>query len=966
LNVFYWSPQHDWQAVNVSQKTGQKVKGPATSWQTPDGPYNVEHLAAMSPSGDLLVFYWSPRQDWQVVNVSQKTGQKVRGPATSWQTPDGPYNVEHLAAMSPSGDLLVFYWSPQQDWQVVNVSQKTGQRMASPATSWQTPDGPYNVEHLAAVNPSGDLLVFYWSPQHDWQAVNVSQKTGQKVRGPATSWQTPDGPYNVEHLAAMNPSGDLLVFYWSPRQDWQVVNVSQKTEQRVASAATSWQTPDGPYNVEHLAAVNPSGDQLVFYWSPQHDWQAVNVSQKTQQRAVGLATSWQTHDLPRTVGVLTQHNNNFRTGVQPSETILTPAAVNLHGMHLKYPPLEVDDPMDTQPLYVRSVPFSAGSANAFFVATSNNSVYAFDADRGDRKWLYQFADTDHSQRSNAHDLPATPVIDSKSNTLYIVFSTENFGIDTSNLNPDQAKAKVLSLLPTFNVAYWLVALNLGTGRELRRTQLQGTAAVTNGSTQSLDLRWQLNHPALLLDHGSIYVGFGSNPGWEWFTDYHGWVLRYDADTFQQKGTFCTTPAQANSLNEGGGVWQGGGGLAADADGSIYFLVGNAPVDATSRSVGDSFVKLTPAGNTLAFAGFYPVPEEKIMDEHDLDLGSGGLFVVPGTKILVGGGKTGMVYGVNGNFMNIRGNAGQLDSYQAFTNTYHPDWNYGCPMPRPISCQDWESGPHLHGSPIYWNGNVYAWSEKDHLKRFGFGVGKIGTWTFTKTPVIGPVRATATMMPGGLSSLSANGNDTGSGIVWSTLPSIDRSLLYAFDAETLHVIWQSWFPDVVRFMSHRGGPTIADGKVAIPTSSNALLVYELRSSREIASPPVPVLQPVDPPDPAAMAMHTMRFDASLQRVDRIAPPADQIVLFRLWARVEGEREQFDGGHRIGGRWESGDGSSITAEPVKSAAGPNLHAPAWQLFKVTEHRGKGRFDSIEWIQRVDTTTGGATYIFYGKKS
>jgi hypothetical protein len=44
---------------------------------------------------------------------------------------------------------------------------------------------------------------------------------------------------------------------------------------------------------------------------------------------------------------------------------------------------------------------------------------------------------------------------------------------------------------------------------------------------------------------------------------------------------------------------------------VYFLVGNAPADTASQSVGDSFVKLTPTGNTLTFAGFYPVPEEKM-------------------------------------------------------------------------------------------------------------------------------------------------------------------------------------------------------------------------------------------------------------------------------------------------------------------------------------------------------------------
>jgi hypothetical protein len=106
----------------------------------------------------------------------------------------------------------------------------------------------------------------------------------------------------------------------------------------------------------------------------------------------------------------------------------------------------------------------------------------------------------------------------------------------------------------------------------------------------------------------------------------------------------------------------------------------------------------------------------------------------------------------------------------------------------------------------------------------------------------------------------------------------------------------------------------------------------------------------------MAVHLMRFDPSLQRFARIAPPSDQAVLFRLWARVEGERELFDAGSRVGAKWESKDGSTITTEPVKSAVGPNSSVPPWQLLKVIEHQGKGRFEAVEWIQRVGVFLSG----------
>lgn len=275
--------------VDVTAITGQRVVGPVTSWQTPDGPYLVEHLAGRNPSGELIAFFWSPRHDWQAVNVSQKTGQKIAGQVTSWITSDGPYLVEHLAGRSPNGDLLVFYWSPRQDWQVVNVSQKTGQKIAESVTSWITSDGTYKVEHLAGRNPSGDLLVFYWSPRQDWQVVNVSQKTGQKISSRVSNWLSSDGPTVVEHLAGSGADGSLYVFWWTLARDWQVVNVSQITLQKVSGPVTSWLAG----NVEHLAGPGPDNSLQVFWWTPATNWRAVNVSAIAGEKVVEAPTIYQ-------------------------------------------------------------------------------------------------------------------------------------------------------------------------------------------------------------------------------------------------------------------------------------------------------------------------------------------------------------------------------------------------------------------------------------------------------------------------------------------------------------------------------------------------------------------------------------------------------------------------------------------------------------------------------------------------
>src|SRR5258708_5198927 len=146
--------------------------------------------------------------EFGVVDVSAITGSLVTSRMTAWSVLDGSELVEHLAGRAPNGDLLVFYWTPSHDWKVVNVSQKTGERVAGQVASWVVPNGNENVEHLAGRSPTGDLLVFYWSPSHDWQVVNVSAKTGQKISDAVTSWTTPDGNLLVEHLAGRGINGD--------------------------------------------------------------------------------------------------------------------------------------------------------------------------------------------------------------------------------------------------------------------------------------------------------------------------------------------------------------------------------------------------------------------------------------------------------------------------------------------------------------------------------------------------------------------------------------------------------------------------------------------------------------------------------------------------------------------------------------------------------------------------------------
>jgi M6 family metalloprotease-like protein len=261
-------------SVDVTAITGARVVGPPVSWQTRNGPFNVEHVAAINAANELVAFWWSPQHDWQVVNITAKTGQHVTGGIAAWQTPNGPFLVEHLAARSPSGDLIVFWWSPQHDWQALNVSTKTGHRIAGAPVSWVTPNGTQTVEHLAARGLRQELLVFWWSPSHDWQALDVSAKTGRHVSNDPTAWQSHNGTMLVEHLAAASPDDTLSVFWWSPAHDWQALNASSIAGGTATGRAASWTTG----NVEHVAVRGRSSELFVYWWTPATNWRVTDVT----------------------------------------------------------------------------------------------------------------------------------------------------------------------------------------------------------------------------------------------------------------------------------------------------------------------------------------------------------------------------------------------------------------------------------------------------------------------------------------------------------------------------------------------------------------------------------------------------------------------------------------------------------------------------------------------------------------
>ncbi len=562
-----------------------------------------------------------------------------------------------------------------------------------------------------------------------------------------------------------------------------------------------------------------------------------------------------------------------------------------------------------------------------FVGTQWNWVYAINAQTGTWEWATDLA-LDNSgavvqppcQWVNdkcgtgwlARGINSAPVIDVGANKMYVLFSTRlelDIPVNCTGMKEDLCRY-LRHLVTEADVNYWLVTLDIRDGVELNRVRVgtQARARKSDGTWLVFDDRQQLDRPGLLLDHGSIYVAFGADAGLEGEALFHGWVMKYRADDLAFQATFCTS---ANS--RASGIWQGGGGLAADSQGRVYFLTGNGPAPSPvstnpfvqplhphpANSFGDSVVRLTPSGGTLAPAPFVPEGADTL-EAYDADLGSGGAMIIPNTNLVIGGGKSGYMYLVDRNSMTLQ------QAFPAATNLYQPTWRDQC----------WNGGPHLHGSPTFWNDNLYVWGEKDVLKIYKFdrkankfpesslNLGQIlqtdtgiadrvgggtpspggggpsggspgtpggrppvppdiasqfkdcfvGTTALTSSvlaPHVAPafqgtIRALLKTMPGGMLSVSADGTKAHTGIVWATLPVKDwptsgpsAGRIYAFDAENLKWLWDAgWGGN----LAHWVPPTIAKGRVFLATNEY-LIAYGLCAREQSCRPSGPPHEPM---------------------------------------------------------------------------------------------------------------------------
>jgi len=210
--------------------------------------------------------------------------------------------------------------------------------------------------------------------------------------------------------------------------------------------------------------------------------------------------------------VLTHHNDNMRTGAMLNESILN--ITNVDTAHFgKLCERLVDDEVYAQPLVVSGVDIPGyGLQNVLYIATVNNSVYAYDADdrlvvnpywyvnltpsasRVIRAMDYSLAGAcggDYRDFSGNIGIVSTPCIDKATGTIYVV-----------------TKNKI-----TLTGAYeqWLHALDIRDGSEKPSSPVKieasmpGTGAGNINGIMYFDAFQHNQRAALLLSDGVVYI-----------------------------------------------------------------------------------------------------------------------------------------------------------------------------------------------------------------------------------------------------------------------------------------------------------------------------------------------------------------------------------------------------------------------------------------------------------------------------
>lgn len=556
------------------------------------------------------------------------------------------------------------------------------------------------------------------------------------------------------------------------------------------------------------------------------------------------------------VNVTTWHNDNWRTGQNTSEIHLT-NGINKDnfGLLCKIPLLST--PQQEQ-VYAQPLVVANSNGMTVYVPTMQDNVYAFNVPN---TWTSQTCgllkntalvrllrgtlagqfpadvcfigngpvyDSCSDPRQPSAICPSagvlgTPVIDTVSNTMYLI--TESQDTDTG-----QQGVNCKTKSPPNHWYHYLHALDLtsSTLAEKFNGPVQINPSGGNNGFQSQQL---LQRPGLLwLDNNvgsgmlpAVFIAFSMMDGTK--PNPSGWVVGFDAQNLTATPqVFDTTPNVAKFSPAGGGIWQGGAGLAAGCDANcttnstnhyLYLSTADGVYD-SNGDYGDSYLKLN---TSVQLSGSYTPSDSQYRWDNDMDLGSAGEMLPPDN-----------ILPAPYDHMVIKGDKEQIIWVLDRTN------------PATVLQQLSISGSQSRSTPAFWNDGtnsfIYTAQQYTDLQQYQLSAncspGPICTPAVSTSQLGSPVGVGYAATP----SVSSNGNqNNGTGIVWAvkgnTTDKVHPDGLYAFDAENLASELYDSYQCVIgnSHVDQPGEPT----KFSVPTVANGYVFIATQTDFDVYGP-----------------------------------------------------------------------------------------------------------------------------------
>ena len=527
--------------------------------------------------------------------------------------------------------------------------------------------------------------------------------------------------------------------------------------------------------------------------------------------------------------VWTQHMDNWRTGWNYNETILTPAnvaspqfgliaAVPIPVMGdaqpLVVPNQQITCPTNAASLHIKCKAGLSGVYEVVYVVSDSGTVYAINAANGAILLRRNFRTASTVGAFKA----TTPVIDTALNTLNLVVRDN---VDSGSGGSLTLGELNLADLTNYAAPYYITGSNT-------------SYPLTNGVIYDFNPTVMTENTGMLLANGNIYAGFralGEAVPTEWGIS-RGWLLGFSAQNLAPLETSLLTDSLATSENNYfiSSIWMSRSAPAADAaagGSNIYFSTGNSDPSGTSYdppyNIEESVVQVTPS---MQVSSIFTPYNFATLDADDYEIGSGGVMVIPtnwpwypapNPALAVTAGKDGRMFLLNANDMGgyTPGGPDNVLNIQ----------NIGACWCAP----SFFTGPDGIGRIVSSGGNT------------------LSTWQIIQTPTSTTLVQEASVQiplgnreqisapPGFFTTVSSNGTSMNAGIIWALgLPAATPTTLtlYAFASTPSNGTFQLLNQVPAGVWNYTGDsdsvPVVANGQVYV-TSDGMLTIWGLNAA-----------------------------------------------------------------------------------------------------------------------------------------